>query len=132
MHPGLVDANNANTDVNTLRQYTYPPSSFTSSFLRLSHDRMHIMECTHDGMHKIECTQQNAYNGMRTAAFIRTMKSPQWSLYGIYTMEPVQWKLHDEIHSMESSRCGNLDGPDGHNSYDGYDSYNGYHLMKSA
>ena len=83
---------------NTIQCTRPPPSSFTSSLFRLSHDGMHRMECTrwnaHDGMHTIERIQWNAYNGIRTIA------SAQWSWYdGIHTMEPVQWNphLHDRI-----------------------------------
>ena len=123
----LVDANgNANTNVNTMRQCTHPPSYFTSSFLRLSHDGMHTMECVqryahgrwnpHDGIRTMESTRWNSHNG------IRTMESAWWNPYdGIRTMECARWNSHDRTPgpTMECARWNLHKGMCTMNSHDG-------------
>lgn len=59
-------------------------------------------------MHTTECVQWNAHNS------IRPTKSAQWSLYGIYTMEPVPWNPHEgqakKIRIRTIECCNALDG----------------------
>ena len=98
-----VDANGiANTNGIRSANLPTPPSSFTSSFLRLSPDGMRTMECTwcyaHNRMHTTECVQRNTHNS-------RTMNSVQWNLHGIYTMGSAQWNPHHGICKITIRIC---------------------------
>ena len=96
------------TNVNTMRQCTPPPSSFTSIFLRLLHDGMHTIKCTrwnaHDGMHMIESARWNPHNR------IRTKESARWNPHlhdRMPSMECVRmkrWNAHEGTHTIKSVR----------------------------
>ena len=124
----------ANTYVNTMRQCTHLPSYFTSSFLRLSHDGLHTIECVqryahdrwnpHDGTRTMEPAWWNSHDRtrgptMKCTRWIRTIECAQWD--GIHTMgwnphdrismmESARWNPHDGIRTIESARWNSYDG----------------------